>query len=42
METENKLSTAKVAEEMGLILPKNMGDTIYNTLTRYERNGAIS
>mgnify|MGYP000892610219 CR=1 FL=1 len=41
METENKLSTAKVAEEMGLILPKNMGDTIYNTLTRYERNGAI-
>ena len=41
METENKVSTAKVAEELGLILPKNMGDKVFNTLTRYERNGAI-
>ncbi len=42
MATENTVITKEELEKQGMILPKNISDTVYNTIANYEQTGVLS
>lgn len=40
--SEENISKKELAEELGLVMPKNITDTVMNTVKNYTREGQIT